>query len=104
MFLVVPLVEFRRVLDVDIDVNHENPATFLCHVSTSSVERSRRPALGPRAWSAGGTRGTNRGAVPADIPRFRGCRARSSVSSGHTAMKFRSNEPGSQPALAVARL
>src|SRR5262249_33493362 len=40
MFLVIPLVEFRRVLGVDIDVHHENPATFLCHMSVSSVERS----------------------------------------------------------------
>src|SRR2546423_13641750 len=42
MFLVVPLVEFRRVLGVDIDVHHKNAATFLCHVSASSVMRGRR--------------------------------------------------------------
>jgi hypothetical protein len=29
------------VLGVDINVHHENPATFLCHVSDSSVKRSR---------------------------------------------------------------
>jgi hypothetical protein len=29
------------VLGVDINVHHENPATFLCHVSVSSVKRSR---------------------------------------------------------------
>src|SRR4051812_7735935 len=41
MFLVIPLVEFLRVLGVDINVHHEDPATFLCHVSVSSVKRSR---------------------------------------------------------------
>src|SRR5690349_7224420 len=41
MFLVIPLVEFLYVLGVDIDVHHENPATFLCHVSVSSMKRSR---------------------------------------------------------------
>src|SRR4051812_47076411 len=41
MFLVIPLVEFLHVLGVDINVHHENPATFLCHVSVSSVKRSR---------------------------------------------------------------
>src|SRR5437762_9065658 len=41
MFLVIPLVEFLHVLGVDINVHHENPATFLCHMSVSSVERSR---------------------------------------------------------------
>src|SRR5437588_3450796 len=41
MFLVIPLVEFLHVLAVDINVHHENPATFLCHVSVSSVTRSR---------------------------------------------------------------
>src|SRR6516162_7744690 len=40
MFLVIPLVEFLHVLGVDINVHHENPATFLCHVSVSSVKRS----------------------------------------------------------------
>src|SRR3954447_9705694 len=40
MFLVIPLVEFLHVLGVDIDVHHENPATFLCHVSVSSVKHS----------------------------------------------------------------
>src|ERR1700756_1841879 len=41
MFLIIPLVEFLQVLGVDINVHHENPATFLCHVSVSSVKRSR---------------------------------------------------------------
>src|SRR5215510_12190980 len=41
MFLVIPIVEFLHVLGVDINVHHENPATFLCHVSVSSVKRSR---------------------------------------------------------------
>src|SRR5271169_4219856 len=41
MFLIIPLVEFLHVLGVDINVHHENPATFLCHVSVSSVKRSR---------------------------------------------------------------
>src|SRR5260370_42419887 len=78
MFLVIPLVEFLHVLDVDINVHHENPATFLCHMSVSSVKRSRH--------------------------RFASSRWRSSVSSRHTAMKFRRNHPGSQPIVRVARL
>src|SRR5215831_15067350 len=41
MFLVIPVVEFLHVLGVDINVHHENPATFLCHVSISSVKQSR---------------------------------------------------------------
>src|SRR5215467_12239668 len=41
MFLVIPLVEFLHVLGVDINVHHENPPTFLCHVSVSSVKSSR---------------------------------------------------------------
>src|SRR5260370_14619607 len=41
MFLVIPFVEFLHVLGVDINVHHENPATFLCHLSVSSVKRSR---------------------------------------------------------------
>src|SRR5215472_12767484 len=41
MFLVIPIVEFLHVLGVDINVHHENPATFLCHVSISSVKQSR---------------------------------------------------------------
>src|SRR4029077_9589209 len=41
MFLVIPLVEFLHVLGVDINVHHKNPATFLCHMSASSVKRSR---------------------------------------------------------------
>src|SRR5689334_8260424 len=57
MFLVVPLVELRRVLNVDIDVHHEDPATFLCHVSRLHFKRSRHRfsspcwAPGSRAWS-----------------------------------------------------
>src|SRR5260370_32747748 len=42
MFLVIPFVEFLDVLGVDINVHHENPATFLCHMSVSSVTRIRR--------------------------------------------------------------
>src|SRR6516225_7055078 len=57
MFLVIPIVEFLHVLGVDINVHHENPATFLCHVSVSSVNRSRHrfassrwhPVLTPEA-------------------------------------------------------
>src|SRR5215469_6717937 len=57
MFLVIPPIEFLQVLGVDINVHHENPATFLCHVSVSSVKRSRHrfasspwhPVLTPRA-------------------------------------------------------
>src|SRR5580692_841336 len=41
MFLIIPLVEFLHVLGVDINVHHENPATFLCHMSVSSVKSSR---------------------------------------------------------------
>src|SRR5260370_28627382 len=41
MFLVIPFVEFLHVLGVDINVHHENPATFLCHMSVSSVKSSR---------------------------------------------------------------
>src|SRR5947208_14891271 len=76
MFLVIPLVEFLHVLGVDINVDHENPATFLCHVSVSSVKRSRHRfclvslAPGPHAWSPGETRDTNWGAILADIPQI----------------------------------
>src|SRR5215472_14415439 len=62
MFLVVPLVEFLHVLGADINVHHENPATFLCHVSVSSVKRScqcfssSRWAPSPHAWSPRETR------------------------------------------------
>src|SRR3954469_23632686 len=78
MFLIIPLVEFLRVLGVDINVDHENPATFLCHVSVSSVKRSRHRfclvslAPGPHAWSPGETRDTNWGAILADIPQIPG--------------------------------
>jgi hypothetical protein len=51
MFLVIPLVEFLHVRGVDINVHHENPATFLCHVSVSSSKRSRH-----RFASSRGTR------------------------------------------------
>src|ERR1700724_2652000 len=78
MFLVIPLVELLHVLGVDINVHHENPATFLRHVSVSSVKRSRHPfcllslAPGPHAWSPGETRDTNWGAILADIPQIPG--------------------------------
>src|SRR5437773_5631742 len=105
MFLVIPFVEFLHVLGVDINVHHENPATFLGHMSVSSVKSSRhRFAPGPHAWRPGETRDTNWGAILADIPRFRGCCARSSVSSRHAAMKFARNQPRSQPIVRVARL
>src|SRR5690348_14712124 len=67
MFLIIPLVEFLHVLGVDINVHHENPATFLCHVSVSSVNRSRRrlPRLVGTRTSAPGAQEryetTNRG-------------------------------------------
>src|SRR5438477_7031723 len=48
MFLVIPFVEFRHVLGVDINVHHENPATFLCHMSVSSVKSSRHRFASPR--------------------------------------------------------
>src|ERR1700757_1470235 len=78
MFLVIPLVEFLHVLGVDINVHHENPATFLCHVSVSSVKRSRHrfassrwhPVLTPGA--PGERRDTNWGAILADIPQIPG--------------------------------
>src|SRR2546421_10220296 len=78
MFLVIPLVEFLHVLGVDINVYHENPATFLCHVSVSSVKRSRHrfassrwhPVLTPGAQER--TRDTNWGAILADIPQIPG--------------------------------
>src|SRR4051812_6891192 len=78
MFLIIPLVEFLHVLGVDINVHHENPATFLCHVSVPSVKRSRHrfassrwhPVLTPGAQERHET--TNWGAILADIPRIPG--------------------------------
>src|SRR4051794_5659774 len=75
MFLVIPLVEFLHVLGVDIDVPHENPAAFLCHVSVSSVTRSGcliSLESGPHAWRPGETSDTNRGAILGDIPQIPG--------------------------------
>src|SRR3954449_202598 len=75
MFLVIPLVEFLRMLRVDIDVHHENPATFLCHASVSSVMRSGRLISlepGPHTWRPGETSDTNRGAILGDIPQIPG--------------------------------
>src|SRR6266487_469227 len=74
MFLVIPLVEFLHVLGVDINVHHENPATFLCHMSVSSVKHSRHrfASSRPHAWSPGETRDTNWGAVLGDIPQIPG--------------------------------
>jgi hypothetical protein len=65
MFLVVPLVEFWRLLGVDINVHHENPATFLCHMSVSSVAHSIN-------WGAilGGIPDSR--AVERDLPSHRG--------------------------------
>src|SRR5207248_7569947 len=78
MFLIVPLVEFLHVLGVDINVHHENPATLLCHMSVSSVERSRHP-FASSCWhpvrtpgKPGETRDTNWGAILADIPQIPG--------------------------------
>src|SRR6266487_254032 len=74
MFLVIPLVEFLHVLGVDINVHHENPATFLCHMSVSSVKHSRHrfASSRPHAWSPGETRDTNWGAILGDIPQIPG--------------------------------
>src|SRR5215472_11843374 len=81
MFLIIPLVEFRHMLGVDINVHHENPATFLCHVSVSCMERSRHWFLvslapSPHAWSPGETRDTNWGAILAHDHAEYGSRAR----------------------------
>src|SRR6516165_8697248 len=78
MFLVIPLVEFLHVLGVDFNVHHEKPATFLCHVSVSSVKRSRHrfassrwhPVLTPGAQERHET--TNWGATLAEIPQIPG--------------------------------
>src|SRR5262249_24229908 len=75
MFLVIPFVEFLHVRGVDINVHHENPATFLCHVSVSSLKRGRHRSAssrwhGSHAWSPGETRDTNWGAISADIPQI----------------------------------
>src|SRR5271170_4983520 len=78
MFLVIPLVEFLHVLGVDIYVHHENPATVLCHVSVSSVRRSRHrfapsrwhPVLTPGAQERHET--TTGAAILADIPQIPG--------------------------------
>src|SRR5215203_2658855 len=73
MFLVIPFVEFLHVRGVDINVHHKNPATFLRHMSVSSVKSSRhRLAPGPHAWSPGETRDTNWGAILGDIPQIPG--------------------------------
>src|SRR3954453_24027566 len=78
MFLIIPLVEFLHVLGVDINVHQENPTTFLCHVSVSSVKRSRyrfassrwHPVLTPGAQERHET--TNWGAILAAIPQIPG--------------------------------
>src|SRR5947208_12250456 len=78
MFLVIPLVEFLHVLGADINVHHENPATLLCHMSVSSVERSRHP-FASSCWHPVRTPGDqerhetpNWGAILADIPQIPG--------------------------------
>src|SRR5215470_7833301 len=81
MFLVIPIVEFLRMLGVDINVHHENPATFFCHVSVSSVKRSRHPFAssrwpGPHAWCPGETQDTTWGAILAHDHTEYGSRAR----------------------------
>src|SRR5712692_10345652 len=95
MFLVIPLVEFLHVLGVDINVDHENPATFLYHVSVSSVKRSRHrfASPGPHAWSPGETRDTNWGAILADIPQIPGL-----LSAIFRLIKAHRNEIRAQPA------
>src|SRR5216684_8216432 len=76
MFLVIPFVEFLHVLGVDINVHHKNPATFLCHMSVSSVKSSRHRFASSRWYpdltpgSPGETRDTNRGAILGDIPQI----------------------------------
>src|SRR4051794_30779896 len=99
MFLVIPLVEFLHVLGVDINVHHKNPATFLCHVSLSSVKRSRHRFASSR-WHPGlmpGARerheATNWGAVLADIPRIPGL-----LSAIFRLIEARRNEIRAQPA------
>src|SRR4029077_6077761 len=88
MFLVIPLVEFLHVLGVDINVHHENPATFLCHVSVSSVKRRRHrfassrwpPVLTPGAQERHETptgshlsrHSPDSGAVERDLPSHQG--------------------------------
>src|SRR5262245_21744973 len=62
MFLIIPLVEFLHVLGVDINVHHENPATFLCHVP------------GPHARTPGKTRDTNWGAISVNTESCIACR------------------------------
>src|SRR6266446_9795366 len=77
MFLVIPLVEFLHVLGLNINVHHENPATFLCHVSVSSVKRSRHrfassrwhPVLTPGAQER---HETPTGSHLSDIPQIPG--------------------------------
>src|SRR5437868_12165555 len=77
MFLVIPLVEFLHVLGVNINVDHENPATFLCHVSVSSVKRSRHRFASSR-WHPVLPSGAQErdeiptGAILADIPQLPG--------------------------------
>jgi hypothetical protein len=78
MFLVIPVVEFLHVVGVDINVHHENPATFLCHGSVSSGKRSRHrfassrwhPILTPGAQER--HENINWGAILADIPQIPG--------------------------------
>src|SRR5215212_6621237 len=75
MFLVIPFVEFLHVLGVDINVHHEDPAAFLCHMSVSSVTRSGcliSLEPGPHAWRPGEASDINRGAILGDIPQIPG--------------------------------
>src|ERR1700739_2824099 len=77
MFLVIPLVEFLHVLGVDINVHHENPATFLCHVRLLCEAQPPSFCLvslapGPHAWSPGETRDTNWEAILADVSQIPG--------------------------------
>src|SRR5712692_4315067 len=102
MFLVIPFVEFLHVLGVDINVHHENPATFLCHMSVSSVKSSRHRFLvstapGPQAWSPGKTRDTNWRAILGDIPQIPGL-----LSAIFRLTEAHRNEIRAQPALFAA--
>src|SRR6266851_8151740 len=102
MFLVIPFVEFLHVRGVDINVHHENPATFLCHMSVSSVKSSRHRFLvstapGPQAWSPGETRDTNWRAILGDIPQIPGL-----LSAIFRLIEAHRNEIQAQPASFVA--
>src|SRR4051794_24619052 len=80
MFLVIPLVEFLRMLRVDIDVHHENPATFLCHAFLSSVKCSVYRRASSVGAGAGRALPRSRARPPSDI-HSGGCPSKSSSPS-----------------------